>query len=734
MKRFLITLLTIGLIFSFAYARIEQPAKLKTPVETQNRATSLTPKRNSPAYTFTKTPTAIIPNYYDYMIGSYNGLPLRVIPSHIEGGGYFMTYHGKNRSDSTRRMYYTYIDAGLNVVNNNTITNSQIHEGYGTIAVDPVSGKPFYAWHADTEPEDPVNPTYLEVPCVADPFYEGGYTGNFVDFGNIIDNPYSLGGYDDNEFIWPTAVIGPSPVDNMRRVYVVSRNSTHHNTNESPSENPLIAYADFNGDMIEGDQQLTWSYVDIPELSAWNIDQQQFRRPFYSIAVDQLGNLYYAGFHIAYDGYGTDAPEIEEPKTDVFKCDNYGQGTWTRVSTWTDFPMENPPETPGSDTPAFSNQEDVPYADGDFGFTVYEAASGHCNTIVDGLNRVQSMGIWSLMSFVDGIYWPDMQYVKAFIYDPTSNEFEVKEIYPQKDPNDNYNDCFVPWDYEEPWGEPEYNEYVHDDGTVEYYLRTVGHFPFPYWDVTAADNAMSFHYNNAKLTEDNECGMMAAVWQNSWRARRYNAINDPTYSDYQNTPEIWIAVSPDHGNTWSEPIVIDNQTTLPEFEGIKPMWVYPADKVIFTRMEGKQKVGRLGFLFHNDNVWGAAALNQQVDGGQVMFMELEIVFPEGGPTPAADDLTQTPAIKLLEQNYPNPFNPTTTISYTMNKAGNANLSVYNVKGQLVNTLVNGTKQAGSHSVVWDGTDSNGNTVPSGIYFYRLSSGNHVETKKMMLMK
>lgn len=728
MKKFVISLITIGLIFSFAYAGTMQPSMERKPVESP-AGRRLEPKRNVPTYTFTKAPTSIAVNYYDYMIGSYNGLPIRVIPPHVQGGGYFMTYHGRSQSTGTRRMYYSYLDAAGNLKINSTITNSQIHEGYGTLAVDPVSGKPFYSWHAALDGTS----APVDVLCVSDIFYED-LVGLWNEYGAIIDNPYSLSTTTDNEFIWPTAVIGPSPVQDMRRLYIIARNSVSHSVNGNPCENPLIVYADFDENTIATGADLVWNYIDIPEMTAWNHDTTAWRRPFYSLAVDQLGNLYYAGFHFANDA---DNNSIDEEDMDVFKCGNYGQGEWTRVSAWSTFPMVNPPAYPGADHGYFENQNNQPYADGELGFSAMASASGHCNTVTDGLDRVQTMGIWAL-STNEGSYYPNMQYVKSFIFDPSDNTFEIKEIYPQKDPADTHNACFVPWDVVEPYGEAEYIEYQNDDGTIDYYLSVVTDWPYPYWDLSAHDDAMSFHYNNAKLTEDNDCGLMAAVWQNSWRARQYNEYNDADWIDYQDTPEIWISVSPDHGDTWSEPIVLDNQN-VPEFQGIKPMWVYPADKVIYTRMEGKQKVGKLGFMFYNDYTWGSASIEYPVgnpDGGEVMFMELEIVFPEGGPDAPvdADDYTQTPAIKLLDQNFPNPFNPSTTISYTMNNTGDAKLAIYNVKGQLVNTLVNGTKEAGKHSVVWNGTDSKGKDVPSGIYFYRLTTGKHVETKKMMLMK
>ncbi len=88
----------------------------------------------------------------------------------------------------------------------------------------------------------------------------------------------------------------------------------------------------------------------------------------------------------------------------------------------------------------------------------------------------------------------------------------------------------------------------------------------------------------------------------------------------------------------------------------------------------------------------------------------------------------------LSQNYPNPFNPTTTINYSIAKEGTVELTVYNIKGQKVKTLVNERKEAGQHSIVWNGKDNTNKTVSSGIYFYSLSTGKKNMKKKMLLLK
>jgi hypothetical protein len=83
----------------------------------------------------------------------------------------------------------------------------------------------------------------------------------------------------------------------------------------------------------------------------------------------------------------------------------------------------------------------------------------------------------------------------------------------------------------------------------------------------------------------------------------------------------------------------------------------------------------------------------------------------------------------LKQNYPNPFNPTTTIEYSIAKEADVQILLYNEIGQLVKTLSDGFKRAGSYKVTFDGTG-----IASGVYFYQLSVDGNLEAKKMILIK
>jgi Concanavalin A-like lectin/glucanases superfamily/Secretion system C-terminal sorting domain len=91
-------------------------------------------------------------------------------------------------------------------------------------------------------------------------------------------------------------------------------------------------------------------------------------------------------------------------------------------------------------------------------------------------------------------------------------------------------------------------------------------------------------------------------------------------------------------------------------------------------------------------------------------------------------------VTKLKGNYPNPFNPSTIIEYSIDEPANVIIRIYNIKGQMVKTLVNAVRNADKHSEVWNGQDNNNNVVPSGIYFYKLETKRYSCIKKMILMK
>ena len=99
---------------------------------------------------------------------------------------------------------------------------------------------------------------------------------------------------------------------------------------------------------------------------------------------------------------------------------------------------------------------------------------------------------------------------------------------------------------------------------------------------------------------------------------------------------------------------------------------------------------------------------------------------------------QAPSSFQLYQNFPNPFNNETRIQFSLPAEGKVKIDIYNITGQVVNTLLNEEKAPGVYVVPWNGTDENGASLSSGVYFYRIEAGKKSagfsEIKKMILMK
>jgi hypothetical protein len=115
------------------------------------------------------------------------------------------------------------------------------------------------------------------------------------------------------------------------------------------------------------------------------------------------------------------------------------------------------------------------------------------------------------------------------------------------------------------------------------------------------------------------------------------------------------------------------------------------------------------------------------------FEEFWFDIPTNADRPEHLDNGILPSLTLL-QNYPNPFNASTTIEFRLQRAGNVEISVLNIAGQTVRTLLSDTRPRGLHAVVWDGRDDLGNEVVSGVYFYRIETYGTSATRKMILLK
>ncbi|MCD6249410.1 MAG: T9SS type A sorting domain-containing protein [candidate division Zixibacteria bacterium] len=134
-------------------------------------------------------------------------------------------------------------------------------------------------------------------------------------------------------------------------------------------------------------------------------------------------------------------------------------------------------------------------------------------------------------------------------------------------------------------------------------------------------------------------------------------------------------------------------------------------------------------------VYFKLAVGQGTDRLSSITVLRQVLAYDSIPTGVDDDgTTVLPDEFSVAQNYPNPFNPATTISYSLSERAEVEIAIFNVLGQRVATLTEGLQSAGEHMVVWNGIDESGRVVATGVYFYRISAGENVSTKKMLLLK
>lgn len=166
-------------------------------------------------------------------------------------------------------------------------------------------------------------------------------------------------------------------------------------------------------------------------------------------------------------------------------------------------------------------------------------------------------------------------------------------------------------------------------------------------------------------------------------------------------------------------------------------------KIVASYVYDEELRGQINSAFSTHYVW----TDFDVKSGNEYFYYISDIDLEGKETHHKDrmisilvetELTNnTNFVKdfVLKQNFPNPFNPETTISFELKKDSKVKLQIFNENGKFVKELYNDFKTTGSHKIVWNGKDSFGNQVSSGIYFYKINAGGTLsQTKKMILIK
>lgn len=168
----------------------------------------------------------------------------------------------------------------------------------------------------------------------------------------------------------------------------------------------------------------------------------------------------------------------------------------------------------------------------------------------------------------------------------------------------------------------------------------------------------------------------------------------------------------------------------PELRNIPDQW-----ELKFLDLETGESVSMRDYEFYNFEIESASqkplkkqpGLFKQAEASTELAPRFKIVIASAQAT--KNEFEDTPVTHRLEQNYPNPFNPTTTIRYSLSEPGRVTLSIFNVMGQKVDTIIDESKTSGAYQITWDARN-----FASGVYYYQLKVSDQVITKKMTLIK
>jgi hypothetical protein len=189
-----------------------------------------------------------------------------------------------------------------------------------------------------------------------------------------------------------------------------------------------------------------------------------------------------------------------------------------------------------------------------------------------------------------------------------------------------------------------------------------------------------------------------------------------------------------------------NDSTIIQPSGFLLLWTDKESEqgVLHLEIELLSRGGEVG-LFMSDSTTVVDTLifvAQSADTAYGRYPDSSATWQLMDPTPGStnigglsiNDNIVIPSRYTLHQNFPNPFNPVTTLRYELPEQATVNITIYDMLGKHVKTLINQTQNAGYKSVIWDATNDYGKPVSAGIYLYQIQTGKHISTKKMVLLK
>jgi hypothetical protein len=368
----LFSLVVVGMLF----AKVQQAPTQRQAKEVTAKALSQPIYRDAPVVDFITDPVDLSTSYYDYFPGGYDNSPLVIQPettsSGYPAGGLYAGFQVRETAAANRRVKYAYFNSNGQLIQQGNVTAANAWEGFPGTAMDPVTGNPIIMYHMQ---DDTYNcyASYDLYHVLAAP---GFWRAPFISIKNPDDGDPFTSIYpnnEDDEFIWPKAVVGPSPIAGKQRLYVIGDNAASNDAG-TPLGNVLIGRADFDGDMMTAQMEFEFEYTTIPELDEMNYTDEA--RTFQNFTVSDDGQIFLVGFYSHYLDEA-DPDDVSYDRYFMVHSDDYGD-TYTYYETDSRIPMWNPQDLDG--TYVFTNDDtNLPYEEGEIFYS--PASISHYNSV-----------------------------------------------------------------------------------------------------------------------------------------------------------------------------------------------------------------------------------------------------------------------------------------------------------------------------------------------------------------
>jgi len=709
----------------------------------------------------------------------------------------YMTYQKTPTANPLRKQMVAFMEMNGGGLENYGVNLASTHDGFGTLAIDPGKqgvdgydeGNVFFVWHVLSSANDQRNQRiHIKSDIFGElltPWLVQSATTEMLD--NNVEYPELHPYLPKPEFcfIWPVVNIGASPINDKRRIYVFmqSSGSSRQGADNAtdgymPSSDVRVYYRDFDRSEIDNTANWTfgvWTEVVVPYLRyiqdydnsilprRYNIDTA---RASCSYAVSPFdGKVAISGSTSQSSRFFDDPAQNFIPTgkdvfhdTFVLYSEDYGNTyrvhtkkysrVWDNYDTWTYWSDKYTQYIPISNSQFWNPTTERHRFRYKFSTESFNS-NNHFNSLFDINGRLHTPTKFIASSIGEEYLNTDDDEVdRGFgeftaiglydrIYDPQLDDCYLVRIFPNPSPEhiDGVTQLVtMPWDLDED-GEVDEDMLTWDrtgsmlePDELLYFNKAI--MPQYHWDYNN-----QFNNNQIRMNYDGT-SVIFMYWVDSSKSylateEGWPPVANPEFAEYEYMTELCIVASVDNGQSWSNILRLSNATN-PEL-GKLISFIYPADKLIKISPE----MSRVYMMYVDDFYYGTTtqsndAISDPTPGANIKFMVFDV-----GHDPALVSNKDNPINKpvaILSQNYPNPFNPSTTISFNLPQASNVNLSVYNIKGQLVKTLVKDHLPAGPQSITWNGDDNNSNKVASGVYFYKIEANGIKEMKKMVLMK